>query len=93
MISQHVGKGITEEQRTRWVEMLYQNADDAMLSNDAGLRAAFVAYLEWGSRIGEENSQQFQSHNPKDIELTPVQLTLLVLGDSLVDIRIRHSCC
>jgi CDGSH-type Zn-finger protein/truncated hemoglobin YjbI len=58
MISQHVGKCITEEQRARWVEMLCQSANDAMLPNDAEFRAAFVAYLEWGSRIGKENSQQ-----------------------------------
>lgn len=41
------------------VKMLYQSADDAMLPNDAEFRAAFVAYLEWGSRIGKENSQQY----------------------------------
>jgi CDGSH-type Zn-finger protein len=58
MISQHVGKCISEEQRARWVEMLCQSADDAMLPNDAEFRAAFVAYLEWGSRIGKENSQE-----------------------------------
>ena len=58
MISQHVGKCITEEQRSRWVTMLCQSADDAMLPNDPDFRAAFVAYLEWGSRIGKENSQQ-----------------------------------
>jgi CDGSH-type Zn-finger protein/truncated hemoglobin YjbI len=58
MISQHVGKCITEEQRARWVKMLCQSADDAMLPNDPEFRAAFVAYLEWGSRIGKENSQQ-----------------------------------
>jgi CDGSH-type Zn-finger protein len=58
MISQHVGKCITEEQRARWVKMLCQSAEDAMLPDDAEFRAAFVAYLEWGSRIGKENSQQ-----------------------------------
>jgi hypothetical protein len=58
MISQHVGKCITEEQRARWVRMLCQSADDAKLPNDPEFRAAFVAYLEWGSRIGQENSQQ-----------------------------------
>jgi CDGSH-type Zn-finger protein/truncated hemoglobin YjbI len=58
MISQHVGKCITEEQRARWVKMLCQSADDAMLPNDAEFRSAFVAYAEWGSRIGKENSQQ-----------------------------------
>ena len=58
MISQHVGKNISEEQRARWVQMLCQSADDAKLPHDAEFRAAFVAYLEWGSRIGKENSQQ-----------------------------------
>jgi CDGSH-type Zn-finger protein/truncated hemoglobin YjbI len=64
MISQHIGKCITEEQRARWVEMLCQSADDAMLPNDAEFRAAFVAYLEWGSRIGKENSQQYAAPPP-----------------------------
>lgn len=58
MISQHVGKCITEEQRACWVKMLCQSAEDAMLPSDPEFRAAFVAYLEWGSRIGKENSQQ-----------------------------------
>jgi CDGSH-type Zn-finger protein/truncated hemoglobin YjbI len=58
MISQHVGKCITEDQRARWVRMLCQSADDAKLPDDPEFRAAFVAYLEWGSRIGGENSQQ-----------------------------------
>ncbi|HEY4048114.1 MAG TPA: CDGSH iron-sulfur domain-containing protein [Acidobacteriaceae bacterium] len=58
MISEHVGKCITEEQRARWVQMLSQSAEDAKLPNDPEFRAAFVAYLEWGSRIGKENSQQ-----------------------------------
>jgi truncated hemoglobin YjbI len=58
MISQHVGKCITEEQRARWVKMLCQSADDALVPNDPEFRAAFVAYLEWGSRIGKVNSQQ-----------------------------------
>jgi hypothetical protein len=38
--------------------MLCQSAEDAMLPSDPEFRAAFVAYLEWGSRIGKENSQQ-----------------------------------
>jgi truncated hemoglobin YjbI len=54
MISEHVGKCITEEQRARWVQMLCQSAEDAKLPDDAEFRAAFVAYLEWGSRIGKE---------------------------------------
>ncbi len=57
MISQHMGKALREEQRARWVELLCKSADDALLPADAEWRAAFVAYLEWGSRIGLENSQ------------------------------------
>jgi CDGSH-type Zn-finger protein/truncated hemoglobin YjbI len=57
MVSQHLGKAIREEQRARWVELLCRSADDAMLPADAEFRAAFVGYLEWGSRIGLENSQ------------------------------------
>jgi truncated hemoglobin YjbI len=58
MISEHVGKRITEEQRAQWVKLLCRSADDAMMPDDPEFRAAFVAYLEWGSRIGKENSQQ-----------------------------------
>jgi CDGSH-type Zn-finger protein/truncated hemoglobin YjbI/ferredoxin len=57
MISQHLGKAIREEQRARWVELLCRSADDAGLPVDPEWRGAFVAYLEWGSRIGLENSQ------------------------------------
>jgi CDGSH-type Zn-finger protein/truncated hemoglobin YjbI len=57
MLSQHMGKALREEQRARWVQLLCQSADDAKLPADPEFRAAFVAYLEWGSRIGLENSQ------------------------------------
>jgi CDGSH-type Zn-finger protein/truncated hemoglobin YjbI len=64
MISQHVGKNIREEQRARWVHLLCKSADDARLPEDPEFRAAFVAYLEWGSRIGMENSQKNASPPP-----------------------------
>jgi CDGSH-type Zn-finger protein/truncated hemoglobin YjbI/ferredoxin len=57
MVSQHLGKGLTEAQRARWVSLICRSADDAGLPADAEFRAAFVAYLEWGSRIALENSQ------------------------------------
>ena len=57
MVSQHLGKALTEEQRARWVQLLCRSADDAGLPADPEFRAAFVAYLEWGSRIAKENSQ------------------------------------
>jgi len=57
MISQHVGKRITPEQRARWAALMVKSADDAGLPSDPEFRAAFVAYVEWGSRIAVENSQ------------------------------------
>jgi CDGSH-type Zn-finger protein/truncated hemoglobin YjbI len=57
MISQHLGKGLTEEQRTHWVALLLQSAREAGLPNDAEFRSAFGAYIEWGSRLAVENSQ------------------------------------
>ncbi|MGH3605490.1 MAG: CDGSH iron-sulfur domain-containing protein, partial [Pseudonocardiaceae bacterium] len=57
MISQHVGKCLTEAQRTRWVTLLARSAADAGLPNDAEFQAAFTGYLEWGSRLAVENSQ------------------------------------
>jgi truncated hemoglobin YjbI len=57
MVSQHIGKGLTEAQRARWVALLCQSADDAGLPTDPEFRSAFVSYIEWGSRIALENSQ------------------------------------
>src|SRR6266481_2681592 len=50
------GKQITPEQRARWATNMLQSAEDAGLPSDAEFRAAFVAYIEWGSRIAMENS-------------------------------------
>jgi len=57
MLSQHIGKGLTEEQRTRWVTLLLRSAREAGLPNDPEFRWAFGAYIEWGSRLAVENSQ------------------------------------
>jgi hypothetical protein len=57
MISQHLGKHLTQEQRARWVSLLSRSAEEARLPDDAEFRAAFVAYLEWGSHLAVENSQ------------------------------------
>jgi CDGSH-type Zn-finger protein/truncated hemoglobin YjbI len=68
MISQHVGKGIGPEQRARWVSLMAESADDAGLPSDPEFRAAFVAYLEWGSRIALENSQA-EAHPPPNMPI------------------------
>jgi len=57
MISQHIGKGLTEEKRARWVALMLQAAHEAGLPNDAESRSALSSYIEWGSRLAVENSQ------------------------------------
>ena len=57
MLSQHLGKSLTEEHRARWVALLLRSARDAGLPNDAEFRSAFGSYIEWGSRLAVENSQ------------------------------------
>jgi CDGSH-type Zn-finger protein/truncated hemoglobin YjbI len=68
MISQHVGKQIRPEQRARWAALMAQSADDAGLPADPEFRAAFVAYIEWGSRLAVENSQT-NSHPPPNMPM------------------------
>ena len=58
MISQHLGKHLTDGQRSRWVTLLKQSAAEAGLPDDAEFAAAFTSYLEWGSHIAVENSQE-----------------------------------
>jgi truncated hemoglobin YjbI len=56
MVSQHFGRALTEEQRARWAQLMCQCADEAGLPTDPEFKAAFVSYIEWGSRIALENS-------------------------------------
>jgi CDGSH-type Zn-finger protein/truncated hemoglobin YjbI len=57
MLSQHLGKRLTEEMRARWVSLLQQSAKEAGLPNDPEFAAAFQSYIAWGSRLAVENSQ------------------------------------
>ena len=57
MIGRHLGRGITEEQRRRWVNLLLDAADEAGLPGDPEFRAAFLGYIEWGTRLARQNSQ------------------------------------
>ncbi len=57
MLSQHIGKGLTEERRARWVELILRSAQEAGLPADPEFRSAFSSYIEWGSRLALENSQ------------------------------------
>ncbi len=51
MATMHKGRGVTEEQRRRWVELLMDAADEAELPNDPEFRAVFAYYIEWGTRM------------------------------------------
>jgi hemoglobin len=57
MMSRHLGLAITEEQRSRWVQLIGRAADEAELPDDPEFRSAFLAYIEWGTRIALANSQ------------------------------------
>jgi hemoglobin len=57
MVAHHLGRMLTEQQRTRWVQLLLASADAVGFPDDPEFRSAFVAYLEWGSRIAVINSQ------------------------------------
>ena len=57
MLSQHIGKGMTEEKRARWVQLILRSTQEAGLPADPEFRSAFSSYIEWGSRLALENSQ------------------------------------
>ena len=56
MLSKHRGLAITEPQRARWAQLIGLAADDAGLPADPEFRSAFVAYVEWGTRLALANS-------------------------------------
>ena len=57
MCRKHLGLALTEAQRFRWVTLIALAADDAELPSDPEFRSAFLAYVEWGTRIALANSQ------------------------------------
>jgi hemoglobin len=57
MVRRHSGHSLTEEQRARWMQLLLQCADEIGVPSDPEFRSAFVAYLEWGTRLAVMNSQ------------------------------------
>jgi len=56
MIGHHLGRHLTEPQRKRWVGLMLETADEVGLPDDPEFRAAFVGYLEWGTRLAVINS-------------------------------------
>lgn len=57
MVTKHLGKAITEPQRRRFVNLMADAADEVELPPDPEFRAAFMSYLEWGTRLAVANSQ------------------------------------
>ena len=57
MLHKHMNRALTEQMRRRWVELICDAADDAGLPADPEFRSAFVAYIEWGTRLAVQNSQ------------------------------------
>ena len=56
MLRHHLGLQITPERRARWVALIADSADEAGLPDDPEFRSAFLAYVEWGTRIALANS-------------------------------------
>lgn len=57
MIRHHVGRALSEAHRRRWFSLLLECADAVGMPDDPEFRSAFVAYLEWGTRLAVLNSQ------------------------------------
>ncbi len=57
MVTHHLERHLTQAQRMQWVRLLLEAADELALPDDPEFRSAFVAYLEWGSRLAVMNSQ------------------------------------
>ena len=68
MLAHHRDLGITPEQRFRFASLMSLAADDADLPDDPEFRAAFVSYLEWGTRLAMQNSM----HGADIVQQAPV---------------------
>lgn len=58
MIQKHLSKHLTEQHRKQWASLLVESADETGLPTDPEFRSAFVAYIEWGTRIAVINSNE-----------------------------------
>lgn len=67
MIQKHFSRHLTEQHRKRWVELLLLSADEIELPSDPEFRSAFVAYIEWGTRIAVLNS------NSTEVSINPLE--------------------
>jgi hemoglobin len=68
MLTQHFARHLTEAQRRRWVNLLIDAADEIGAPADPEFRSAFIAYIEWGTRIAIITSQS----DPHEVEQEPM---------------------
>ena len=64
-LRKHLNRQLTEEMRRRWLGLICDAADEAELPADPEFRSAFVAYIEWGTRLAVGNSQPGAEPPPK----------------------------
>jgi len=69
MIQKHLSKHLTQDHRKRWMELLLQTADELQLPDDPEFRSAFLAYLEWGTRIAVINSNLDEVNESLDVPM------------------------
>jgi hemoglobin len=66
MITKHLQKYLTEQHRKRWMELLLETADELSMPADPEFRSAFLAYLEWATRIAVINSNMDKATESPD---------------------------
>jgi hemoglobin len=69
MIQKHLSKHLTQEHRRRWMDLLLDTADELELPGDPEFRSAFMAYLEWGTRLAVINSNSDKVNEPADVPM------------------------
>jgi hemoglobin len=69
MIQKHLSKHLTQEHRKRWMALLLETADELELPPDPEFRSAFMAYLEWGTRIAVINSNTDEIDESPDVPM------------------------
>ncbi len=65
MLGQHLRRHLTQEQRQRSMALLLESAVAVGLPDDPAFRSAFVAYLEWGTRLAVINWQDGVTPGPE----------------------------
>jgi hemoglobin len=71
MVSKHLQKHLTEQQRKRWMDLILLSADETGMPSDPEFRSVLVGHLEWGTRIAvmfsheKENPVTNEDHIPE----------------------------